>query len=97
MMHVYIAPEPGDPDSDLLLPSTHLNSQGITQRMPPLKAQNVTQTRPGSVTLKCNILLLLLSIAITIIITLDIECNILVLLLHFLLLLSHFCLCYYYY
>ena len=36
--------------------------------------------RPGSITLKCNILLLLLGITIT----LDIECNIL--LLHFLLL-----------
>ena len=46
-MHVYIAPEPGKPcsevlysiiipDSDLFPPSTHLNSQGSIQCMLPL-------------------------------------------------------------
>ena len=54
-MHVYIAPEPGNhvlrqlyniiiPDSDLLQCSTHLNSQGSTQRMLPLKVQSITRT-----------------------------------------------------
>ena len=51
-MHVYIAPEPGSkalysiiiPDSELFLPSTHLNSQGSIQRMLRLKVQRVTQT-----------------------------------------------------
>ena len=33
------------PDSDLFPPNTHINTQGSPQRMLPLKAQSVTQTR----------------------------------------------------
>ncbi|KAK2139413.1 hypothetical protein LSH36_1802g00000 [Paralvinella palmiformis] len=65
---------------DVMDPSSMLIVDEMNMALPP---KSILSSRPGSITLKCNILLFLLLLSTAITITLDIESNILLLRLHF--------------